>query len=165
MAIQVSSIAELQRVMMQQVSQGIQKTEGYLVDETKNTIDEVVYKKYTPKKYKRTYTLRDSVQITQRHNGMNNCGVTVGHNDTASWFSIGDGVTYNTPSIVTNGTYGVFIGMADDQFGNYIYHNTTPNKIYGRPRRYMDATVNKLEQGNKYLQHLANTIGNNVTVR
>lgn len=164
MAIQVSSIAELQRAIMQQVSQGIQKTEDYLINETKDTINEVVYKAYTPDKYKRTYVLRDSVQVTNRRQGMNSYGVTIGHNDTANWFSIGEGITYDTPSIVTYGTYGTFIGMADDQFGTYRYHDTTPDGTYSKPRRYMDVTVEKLEQGDKYLQHLANILGSNVTV-
>lgn len=164
MAIIVSSIAELQRVIMEQVNQGIQNTESYLINETKDTIDEVVYQQYTPDKYQRTYTLRESIQITNRHRSANSCGVTVGHNDTANWFSIGEGLTYDTPYIVSEGKYGTFIGMADDQFGNYILHNTTPKGTYSKPRRYMDATVNKLTQGNRYLQHLAHTIGGNVRV-
>lgn len=164
MAIQVSSIAELQRVMMQQVMQGIQDTEDFLVNEAKDAVNETVYKQYDPDKYKRTYVLRDSIQITNRHSNLNNCGVTVGHNDTANWFSIGDGITYDTPSIVTYGKYGTFKGWADDQFGNYILHNTTPKIAYGKPRRYMDEAVQSLKSGDKYLKHLVATMGNGVTI-
>lgn len=167
MAIQVSSIEELQKVIMERVKQGINNTENYLINETQKTIKKEVYDKYkNPKRrYKRTYTLRDSVQVTNRNNGTFHYGITIGHNQTANWFSIGDGITYDTPYIVTYGTYGTFIGMADNQFGIYRYHDTTPNGSYSRPRPYMDITVEKLKDGNMYLKHLAKTIGGNVRVK
>lgn len=165
MAIQVSSIAELERVMMEQVMQGIQDTEDFLINETKDAVDKTVYQQYQPNKYQRTYTLRDSIQITNRHKNLNNCGVTVGHNDTANWFSIGDGITYDTPYIVSEGKYGTFVGWADDQFGNYILHNTTPKGSYSKPRRYMDEAVQSLKSGDKYLKYLVATMGSGVTIK
>ena len=164
MAIQVSSIAELQRVMMEKVNQGMQKTEDFVIDETKDAVNKTVYQQYSPDPYKRTFALRDSIQVTERYSGIGGCGMTVGHNGTASWFSIGNGSISNVPSIVTNGNYGTFIGMADDQFGNYRYHDTTPLGSYSKPRRYMDEAVQSLKAGNNYLQHLVANIGCGATI-
>ena len=70
MAIQVSSIEELQKVIMERVKQGINNTENYLINETQKTIKKEVYDKYKNHKriYKRTYALRDSVEMTNRNN-------------------------------------------------------------------------------------------------
>ena len=165
MVIQVNSIAELQRVMMEQVSQAMQQTEDFVIEETKDAVNQTVYQQYTPDRYKRTYALRDSIQITERYRGAGGCGMVVGHNGSASWFSIGEGTTSDVPSIVTNGNYGTFVGMADDQFGNYSWHDTTPKGSYCKPRNYMEEAVQSLMAGNKYLQHLVAKIGNGATIR
>ena len=143
---------------MQKVYEGMERTEDFLIDETKEAVNKTVYQQYSPDKYTRTFALRDSIQVTERYNGVRGCGMTVGHNGTAGWFSIGRGVISDVPSIVTNGSYGTFIGMADDQFGNYSYHDTTPKGAYAKPRNYMEEAVQSLTAGNKYLQCLVANI-------
>ena len=164
MAIQVSSIAELQQVMMQQVKEAMQRTEYYVLAQTKTTIDKEVYNKYQPNTYYRTYYLRDSVDVVDRNSGRNYYSMTVGHQPQADWFSIGEHTIKYVPEIVTYGKYGTYIGYGLDQFGNMRYHNTTPNGAYSKPRPYMSKTVDTLKNRNKYLKHLANNIGGDVSV-
>ena len=155
----VKSIAELQKAMMDMVNNAIEDTSDFLIKETTDMIKKTVYDAYIPIYYDRTHTLEYSVGATNK----SYCSITIGHFP-SYWHSIQQGVINEVPQIVTSGSYGTYIGMGENQHGEYIYHNTTPDGSYGRPRPYMDRTVEELKSGNKYLKHLANNINANVKV-
>lgn len=164
MAIQVSSIAELQRVMMQQVQEAMDNTSHWLVNEVKDTVDKTVYDAYNPDVYDRTDTLMNSLDITDTQRSNKYYSMTVGHQP-SYWHSIGQGVINYVPYIVHYGKVGTYVGMGENQHGHYVYHNTSPNgRAYGRPRPYMDNAVQSLKAGNKYLQHLVANIGKGATI-
>lgn len=166
MAIQVSSIAELQKVMMQQVQEAMDNTSHWLLNEVKDTVDKTVYDAYSPKidGYERTKTLINSIDITNTQGSNRYYSMTVGHQP-SYWHSIGQGVIDYVPHIVHYGKVGTYIGMGEDQHGNYRYHDTSPNgRAYGKPRPYMDNAVQSLKVGNKYLRHLVANIGNGASI-
>lgn len=159
----VKNIAELRALMMQKVREGMENTEDYVIEETKSTIDKVVYDKYEPDRYYRTFHLRDSIDTISRKSSARKYSMIIGHK-TDDWFSIGEFVIDYVPKIVTEGKYGTYKGMGIDQFGELSYHDTTPKGSYSKPRPYMDETVKSLKDGNKYLKHLANNIDADVRV-
>lgn len=163
MAIQVSSIAELQRMMMQQVQEAMDNTSHWLINEVKDSVDKTVYEVYDPKVYDRTNTLINSIDITDTQRSNRYYSMTVGHQP-SYWHSIQQGSINYAPQIVTYGKYGTYIGMGENQHGEYVYHNTTPRGAYSRPRPYMDDAVQSLKTRNKYLNHLVANIGNGATI-
>ena len=164
MAIQVGSIAELQRVMMQQVQEAMDNTSHWLINEVKDNVDKTVYDAYSPDVYDRTDTLMNSLDITDTQRSNRYYSMTIGHQP-SYWHSIGQGAINYVPYIVHYGKVGTYVGMGEDQHGHYRYHDTSPNgRAYGRPRPYMDNAVQSLKAGNKYLQHLVANIGNGATI-
>ena len=164
MAIQVSSIAELQKVMMQQVQEAMDNTSHWLLNEVKDTVDKTVYDAYSPTVYGRTNTLINSIDITESQGSNRYCSITVGHQP-SYWHSIGAGAINYVPHIVHYGKTGTYEGMGENQYGHYVYHSIHPKGTpYGRPRPYMDKAVKSLKSGNKYLRHLVANIGNGVSI-
>lgn len=158
----VKSIAELKKAMMNLVKDSMDENKDWLIQETKDKVDEVVYDIYDPVRYFRTNYLKDSIDIINDKQSSRRYSITVGHNlDNRDWFSIGEFTINYVPQIVTYGKYGTFIGMAYDQFGNYTPHDTTPKGSYSRPRPYMDKTVEELKSNNKYLHQIVNSINAN----
>ena len=166
MAIQVSSIAELQSVMMRQVQEAMDNTSQWLISEVKDVVDKTVYDAYTPVTdgYDRTDTLINSIDITDIQGGYRYYSMTVGHQP-SYWHSIGQGVIDYVPQIVHSGKVGTYEGMGENQHGEYVYHHIDPNgQAYGKPRPYMDKAVKSLKSRNKYLRHLVANIGNGAKI-
>ena len=164
MAIQVSSIAELQRVMMEQVKDAMENTSHWLINEVKDVVDKTVYDAYNPDVYDRTDTLINSIDITDTKGSNRYYSLTVGHQP-SYWHSIGEGVIDYVPYIVHYGKTGTYVGMGENQHGQYVYHSIQPKGTpYGRPRPYMDRAVKSLKSRNKYLRHLVANIGNGATI-
>jgi hypothetical protein len=164
MAIQVSSIAELEMVMMQQVQEAMNNTSQWLINEVKDVVDKTVYDAYTPDVYDRTDTLINSIDITDTQDGYRYYSMTVGHQP-SYWHSIGQGAIDYVPQIVHSGKVGTYEGMGENQHGEFVYHHIDPRgKAYGRPRPYMDKAVKSLKTGNKYLRHLVANIGNGARI-
>lgn len=165
MAIQVSSISELQKVMMSMVKSAMKSESDWLVNYTKDIVQETVYDAYEPDMYDRTFQLKDSVDIVKTKASVDSYSMTVGHNlKGIYWHSVKDYHKVGVPEIVTYGKYGTYIGGGYDQYGNYTYHDITPNGTYSRPRPYMDKTVEKLKSNDEYLEHLAQNINANVDI-
>lgn len=165
MAIQVNSIAELQKVMMDMVEDAMDDTSDFLVDKTREIIDKTVYDVYKPKYYHRTNYLRDSVDIIDFERSNKRYSMTIGHNkDNFDWFSIGEHTIDYVPEIVTYGKYGTYRGYGTDQMGIWRYHDTTPSGSYSKPRPYMDKTVKALKSNNTYLNQLKSNINSNVEI-
>ena len=166
MAKQVSSITELQQLMMQMVEDAMDDSADWVVKETKEMVDKVVYIAYTPKVYCRTDYLKDSIDVVDMSRSRRHYSMTIGHNkDGLDWWSISEHAINYVPTIVTYGAVGTYVGWGDDQFGRRRYHNIQPKgKAYGRPRPYMDRTVETLKSGNKYLNKVVANLGVNATV-
>ena len=168
MAIQVSSIAELQRVMMKQVKSAMKAESDWLVNYTKDIVDKTVYDVYDPEVYERTGKLRDSIDIVKTKDGGNSYSMTVGHNlRGVYWHSVADYRNVGVPYIVHYGKTGTYRGVGYDQHGNYpTYHNISPRgKIYGSRRPYMDYTVKALQTSDLYVKKIASNLGSGVTIR
>lgn len=169
MAIQVSSIAELQREMMKQVKSAMKAESDWLVDYTKDMVDKTVYDTYTPVNngYERTGKLKDSVDITKTKDTGNSYSMTVGHNlKGVYWHSVADYRKVGVPYIVHYGKVGTYKGMGYDQYGTpNVYHNINPvGEVYGRRRPYMDYTVKALKTSDLYLKKIASNLGSGVTI-
>lgn len=164
MAIQVKSVQELRKVMMSLVKNGMQQTSSWLVKEVKDVVDNTVYDAYTPKRYERTESLINSIDITNTKSSVEAYSLIVGHKP-ASWHSIGKGSIDYVPQIVHNGKTGAYVGIGTNQYGDYVYHKILPRGTpYGKPRPYMDKAVESLKSGNKYLHQLVDNIGNGAQV-
>lgn len=167
MAIQVSSIAELQRAMMKQVKSAMKAESDWLVDYTKDVVQKTVYDVYDPE-YERTGQLKDSIDITQTKDMGVSYSMTVGHNlKGVYWHSVADYRKVGVPYIVHYGKVGTYRGVGYDQHGNYpTYHNISPRgKIYGNRRPYMDYTVKALKTSDLYLRKIASNLGSGVTIK
>jgi hypothetical protein len=166
MAIQVSSITELQQVMMDLVGEAMDDTADWVIEETKKMVDKEVYDAYDPEVYHRTNYLRDSIDVVDLSRSSRHYSMTIGHDkDGLDWWSISEHTINYVPTIVTYGRVGTYVGYGDDQFGNRRYHNIDPKgKSYGRPRPYMDRTVEALKSGNNYLNKVVANLGGCVTV-
>lgn len=149
MAIQVSSIAELQRVMMQQVQEAMDKSADSLIDEIKQSINETVYS-YQPDTYKRSKDLQKTLEIDPSVSGNSTqASIRVQHNTSkAGWFSVKDGQgRFDIPEIVTYGAYGTFVGKGIEAYGR-TYHTINPSGTeWGKPRDYMQHAEDKLDNG------------------
>ena len=148
MAIQVSSISELQRVMMAQVQECMEKSSDNLIEEIKQSLDETVYN-YEPDRYIRTNQLKDTLELdeSQSITSTTQASMVVNHNtDNAVWFSVANGeIRKDIPEIVTYGAYGTFAGQ-----GVYVYgsdeHTINPRgRVWGKPKDYMKHAEEKLE--------------------
>ena len=168
MAIQVSSIAQLQRVMMQQVKSAMKAESDWLVDYTKDMVQKTVYDVYNPEVYERTGQLKDSIDVIQTKDAGVSYSMTVGHNlKGVYWHSVADYRKVGVPYIVHYGKTGTYRGVGYDQHGAYpTYHNIDPRgKVYGRRRPYMDYTVKALQTSNLYLRNIVANLGGRATIR
>lgn len=162
MAIQVSSIAELERVMMEQIHEAMKDSEDDLIDEIKQSIDEVVYQAYQNphQKYKRTYSLKETLRSNPASSKYNSkrATIAISHDKTQSdWYSVKSGNHYyNVPERVVEGSYGTFngIGKATPYSQDGERHNINPSasdsQKWSKPRDYMKHAEEKLE-GDGYL--------------
>lgn len=145
MGIIVSSIAELEAVMMAEVANAFKKSENDLIEEIKQSIDETVYN-YKPDRYERSGDLKNTLEAKTVQTSM-----VVSHNtDKASWFSVKDGSSRkDIPEIVTYGAYGTFVGEGVDAHGG-IYHKIIPSlQEWAKPRDYMQH-AEEIVEGNGY---------------
>ena len=152
MSIQVSSIAELQAEIIRQTQEFMNKSSDSLIDEIKQSVDEVVYS-YKPHKYGRTNDLRDSLEVDPSvSGGGTQASIRVRHNTSnTNWFSVADGqYRMDIPEIVTHGAYGTFYGEGIEAHG-VKYHTIDPNGTeWGKERDYMQHAEEKLD-GDGYL--------------
>lgn len=157
MAVTVSSIEELQKVMMQQVHEAMEKSSDELINEIQKSMDEVVYS-YKPSYYSRTYSLKKTLESDYKKSYWNHlkASILIHHNkfgDNAEWTSVKSGNHYrNVPETVTQGKYGTFYGVGADE----EYHNINPNTrnallTWSKPRDYMKHAEEKLG-GDGYLK-------------
>ena len=146
MGIVVNSIAQLQAIMMQQVKQAMDESVEDLKNEIEESIDEVVYD-YTPVRYERNMTLKNSLAQTGSSLSTHSASITIGH-DTGEmdYFSVKDGTKRrDIPEIVTYGAYGTFKGVGVDAYGSDL-HDIDPSKGgWSKPRDYMSHAEQKLE--------------------
>lgn len=168
MAIQVSSIAELQRVMMKQVQEAMEKSADSLIDEIKQSIDETVYN-YEPVRYIRTNQLKDSLELDESQSSLSSTqtSITVKHNtNNALWFSVANGnIRKDIPEIVTYGAYGTYKGRGVYYNGS-SYHNIDPlqNRKWGKSRDYMAHAEEKLKNGGYLNRCLSPHLPSHITI-
>ena len=157
MAIVVKSIAELQRVMMEQVHKAMEESSDELINEIQDSVDEVVYKAYQNSEmtYERTKSLQKTLRSNpadSKHNTQR-ATIAIDHDKKQSdWYSVKSGNHYyNVPERVVNGHYGTFTGIgkatpysADGQKHN-IVPNARHNHQWSKPRDYMKHAEEKLE--------------------
>ena len=149
MAIVVSSIAELERVMMEETQKFMEKSSNKLINEIGQSIDETVYN-YKPDRYIRTKQLKKTLRLDKQQSmsGLRKASVAVNHNtDNAVWFSVGSGnIRKDIPEIVTYGAYGTIKGCGINAYGS-DYHDIDPSRggEWAKPRDYMKHAEEKLE--------------------
>ena len=164
---QVSSIAELQAEIMRQTQEFMNKSADSLVDEVKQSVDEVVYS-YQPNTYGRTKNLRDSLEVDPSvSGGGTQASIRVQHNTSkANWFSVADGQgRFDIPEIVTYGAYGTFVGEGIEAHGRK-YHTINPNgTAWGKPRDYMQHAEDKLDDGGYLTRCLSPHLPSYVTIK
>lgn len=148
MAIQVSSIAELQRVMMEQIQECMEKSSDNLIGEIKQSLDETVYN-YEPDRYIRTNQLKDTLELdeSQSITSTTQASMVVNHNtDNAVWFSVANGeIRKDIPEIVTYGAYGTFVGQGVYAYGSDEHTINPRGQVWSKPRDYMKHAEEKLE--------------------
>lgn len=154
MAIQVSSIAELERAMMKETQKFMEKSSNKLINEIKQSVDETVYS-YKPDRYKRTKQLKKTLRLDKQQSmsGLRKTTIVVNHDtDNAVWFSVGSGkLRKDIPEIVTYGGYGTIKGRGIYAYGS-DYHDINPSRggEWAKPRDYMKHAEEKLD-GDGYL--------------
>lgn len=167
MAIQVSSIAELQQVMMQQTQEFMDKSADNLIDEIKQSIDETVYS-YPKTTYNRSKDLQNTLEVDPSvSGGAIQASIRVQHNTSnASWFSVKDGQgRFDIPEIVTYGAYGTFVGKGIEAHGR-SYHEINPSGTeWGSPRDYMQHAEDKLDGGGYLNRCLSPHLPSYVTIK
>lgn len=146
MTMQVSSIAELEQLMISETQKAMDASSNDLIEEIKQSIDEVVYS-YSPVRYGRTHALRESLE-SHSGGGGGDASLLVNHNTgNAGWFSVKDGSGISTiPEIVTYGGYGTFVGWGEYAHGN-AWHNINPSGAWAGARDYMQHAEDKLDGG------------------
>lgn len=148
MAIQVSSIAELQKVIMEQIQECMEKSSDNLIGEIKQSLDETVYN-YEPDPYIRTYQLKDTLELDESQSTTSNirASMVVNHNtDNAVWFSVANGkIRKDIPEIVTYGAYGTFVGKGIYAYGRDEHTINPSGQDWSKPRDYMKHAEEKLE--------------------
>ena len=157
MAIQVSSIAELQRVMMEETQRAMIKTEEDMIEIIERRIDKEVYQTYTPKFYKRTYSLKGSLNTGTYEPDSKRIRSYINHDPYyAKWYSVKDGEKFeDVPTVVSLGRYGTFNGVGYD---GQIHHLNPSGTKWGEPRWYMYMT------DKEYMDALSWKLPSNVTV-
>ena len=167
MAIQVSSIAELQQIMMQQTQEFMNKSADNLIDEIKQSIDETVYD-YNPVRYDRTKGLQNSLEADPSvSGGGSQASIRIQHNTSGgNWFSVADGQgRFDIPEIVTYGAYGTFRGTGIDAHGG-DYHDINPSgTAWGKARDYMQHAEDKLDGGGYLNRCLSPHLPSYVTIK
>jgi hypothetical protein len=167
MAIQVSSIEELKRVMMQQTQEFMNKSADNLIDEIKESIDETVYS-YQPDTYNRSKDLQNTLEADPSVSGNDTqASIRVQHNTSkAGWFSVKDGQgRFDIPEIVTYGAYGTFVGEGIEAHGRK-YHTINPKGTeWGKPRDYMQHAEDKLDNGVYLKRCLSSYLPSYVTIK
>lgn len=149
MAIQVSSIAELEKVMMEQIQEYMEKSSDNLIDEIKQSLDETVYN-YKPDRYIRTYQLKDTLELDESQSTTSNtqASMVVNHNtNNAVWFSVANGeIRKDIPEIVTGQKkYGTFVGQGVYAYGSDDHTINPLGQDWSKPRDYMKHAEEKLE--------------------
>lgn len=168
MSRQVSSIAELQQVMMEETKKVMDKSSNELINEIKQSVDEVVYN-YSPVKYDRTHQLRESLEVdnSQSVSDGSQASIVIHHNTSnGGWFSVADGqYRMDIPEIVTHGAYGTFYGEGIEAHG-VKYHTIDPNGTeWGKERDYMKHAEEKLDGGGYLNRCLSPYLPSYVTVK
>ena len=166
---QVSSIAELQQVMMEETKKAMDKSSNDLIDEIKQSIDEVVYS-YDPIRYERSDDLKESLELNENASSCtsDSASITIQHNlNKTHWFSVknGNNVQY-IPEIVTEGKYGIFKGEGIFAHGSE-YHDIDPRfgTSWSKPRDYMKHAKEKLDGGGYLNRCLSPYLPSYVTVK
>ena len=138
MAIQVSSIAELEKVMIDKVREAMYDTEVNMAETISERINENVYQAYRPKFYNRTYSLRSSLNTGTYDVSATKIRSYINHDPHyASWYSVKDGEKFDeVPYVVSFGRAGTFVGEGYDG----EFHTLVPSGAWGRPRYYMYMT-------------------------
>ena len=142
MAIQVSSIAELQRVMMEETERAMIKTEDDMLDIISRRIDKEVYQAYKPDPnngYQRTYGLRSSLNTGTNAIDTEHIESYINHDTNyANWYSVKDGAKFDeVPWVVSMGMYGTFNGVGYD---GQMHHLNPSGTKWGQSRFYMFMT-------------------------
>ena len=169
MSIQVSSIAELQQVMMEETKKAMDKSSNELINEIKQSVDEVVYS-YSPVRYDRTHQLRETLEVdnSQSVSDGTQASIVINHNTgKAGWFSVKDGQgRTDIPEIVTYGGYGYFYGEGLDVYGS-SFHNINPSvgRSWSKSRDYMKHAEEKLDGGGYLNRCLSPYLPSYVTIK
>lgn len=157
MAIVVKSIAELKRVIMEQVHKAMEESSNELIKEIQDSVDEVVYDAYqnSKMKYERTYSLKETLRSNSADSKYNTRRATIAINHDkkqSDWYSVKSGNHYyNVPETVVYGRYGTFTGYGKatpysaDGEKHYILPNALHNHKWSKPRDYMRHAEEKLE--------------------
>jgi hypothetical protein len=139
MAIQVSSIEELKRVMMEETQRAMIKAEDNMLEDIGERINKEVYQAYTPKVYKRTGALKSSLNTGTYEVNSERIRSYINHDtDYANWYSVKDGKKFNdVPKMVSFGWYGTFNGVGYD---GQMHHLNPSGTKWGKSRYYMYLT-------------------------
>jgi hypothetical protein len=139
----INSVSELHLALMSETEKIFKKSEKDLINEIKDSIDEVVYDSYDPIRYNRSGDLKNTLVANTQ-----NTTLIVSHDiNKASWFSVKDGKKFkDVPDVVVGQKkYGTFKGYGIDAHGG-DYHDIEPTswKAWARPRDYMQHAENKI---------------------
>lgn len=139
MIIQVSSIAELQRVIMEETQRAMIKTEDDMVMIIGDRIDKEVYQAYTPNSYNRTGDLKSSLDTGTCVWSPQRIQSYIRHDPYyANWRSVKYGTKFSSvPEVVSYGGYGTFNGEGYDGQRHTLNPSGTQ---WGKPRYYMYMT-------------------------
>lgn len=137
----INSVAELELALMSETEKIFQKSENDLINEIKDSIDEVVYS-YEPDRYWRSGGLKNSLVANTVPTSLI---VTHDVNKT-TWFSVKDGKKRkDIPEIVTYGGYGRYRGYGVDAYGGDFHDiDPAPWKEWAKPRDYMQHAEEKV---------------------
>lgn len=149
----IKSVADLELILAQEVNKIFKRSEQDLVKEIQNSIDEVVYKAYTPTvRYNRSGDLKNTLRAHTY-----NTELIVDHDKSkAGWFSVKDGKKFtDVPEVVTGQKrYGTFRGYGVNAHGGN-FHDIEPAswKEWSKPRDYMKHAEESIEaNGYKFIR-------------
>ncbi len=167
---ELRSIKELEKYLLEQIELAMTCSNGlndYLIKQTKNMVNELVYQSYKPKEYKRTYELRESIECIDMSRNNKSVYAQIGHNTNLihantpnQHYSLdpnakGD-VSDFIPDIVINNLSGFFKGIGNDG----KYHDIGYG-FWRVKKPYFEKTVEEQDRSKDYLDILVRALKSN----
>lgn len=166
----VRSINELEEYILGQIETAMVCKGGlndYLIKETKDMVNKLVYQSYKPKEYTRTYELRESIECTNMDKDNKSVTTQISHNTDLihaykpnQHYSLdpnakGD-VSDFIPDIVVNNLSGFFRGIGNDG----RYHNIGYG-FWRVKKPYFEKMIEEQYKSKEYLNVLIRILKSN----